>query len=550
MPHAKGAKAVVEALAHEGVKILFTIPGSHIFDIFDEFYGRTDFRLIYPKHEQSSSTMADVYGRLTGEPGVTLVTAGPGATNGLSGVAQAYQAGSPLVHISGTVARGSTPLEFHGVDDPDFLSKVFSPVAKMSVRVMRTEDIPRVFAQAFHVARSGRKGPVHIDLPADVLVEQAELEKYHRIAVEQKAVDDSLIREAAATLTRASRPVIYVGDAAAVCMKRETLLTLVERLQVPFVISDGALGFIPQDHPLYAGMASKHWDTHPVAESVLGEADALLSLGLRLGTPSADYLAQYAGGNHVHLYVEESPPSTSRVKSIVGDLDQAATRLTAELVTHPVAGAGWGELKERWRKADEALSKIVEDSSGKPIHPGLAVSLLKKYVEKGSIVTGDIGSNRVWTEAYLTTRVPCRYLGEGAWGAMGFALPATIGAKAVYPERRVVGVCGDGGFLMSCMELSTIAENKMDIVLIVLNDGKWGMNWQFQKLKYGGRLIGVDIHAPSFAKYAESFGLKGIRVEDPSELPTAYDKAFSSSKGTVVDVVTDHAQPYPFGKFP
>lgn len=550
MPVMKGSKAVFEALLREDVRTLFTIPGSHVFDLVDQFYERTDFKLIYPKYEQSASTMADACGRLTGEPGVCLVTAGPGATNGLSGVAQAFQAGSPMVHISGNVPTKGFLQDFHGVDDRDFIAKAFQPVTKMSMRVTDGKDIPRIFSQAFHVARSGRKGPVHIDVPIDVLSKEFDVEEYRKKAVEHHWVNGAMIKESASVLAKAEKPAIYVGDAATVSVTPERLLQLIETLQAPFIVSEGSVGFLPQDHALYAGMVSRHWDTHPIAEQILREADVLLLVGLRADTPFWDYVKKSSSASLIHLYVEETPSTSEPIQSIVGDLSHSVSRLTEEVGKHQVRTRLWFDLKEKWRRVNEDLRRIIEGKSEHPTHPGVTIDLLSRHISRDAIVSGDVGNTKTWLEAYLTTRIPCRYLAAGSWGAMGFALPAAIGAKIIHPDRRVVAVCGDGGLLMSCMELSTVAENRMNIVIVVLNDQKWGMNWQFQKRKYQGRFIGVDTHSPDFAKFAESFGLKGIRVEDQTELPGAYEEAFASNTATVIDVATDCSPDYPFGRFP
>ncbi|MBI4257831.1 MAG: thiamine pyrophosphate-binding protein [Thaumarchaeota archaeon] len=549
MPVMKSSKAIFEALLNEDVRTLFTIPGSHVFELLNEFYERTDFKLIYPKYEQSASTMADAYGRLTGEPGVCLVTAGPGATNGLSGVAQAYQAGSPMVHVSGNVPTKGFLQDFHGVDDRDFIAKAFHPVTKMSVRITDGKDIPKVFAQAFHVARSGRKGPVHIDVPVDVLASEADVEEYWKKAIEQHEVNEALIKESASVLAQAQKPAVYIADAASVSATQERLLSLIETLQAPFIISEGSIGFLPQDHALYGGMVSRHWDTHPIAEQILREADVLLLVGLRMNTPFWDYVKKNSSASLIHLYVEETSSGSDSAQSIIGDLNRSVSRLTEEVGGRQAKKPAWFDLREKWRKVNEDLHRIIQDG-GRPIHPGVTIDRLSKHVTRDTVVTGDVGNVKAWLEAYLATRVPCRYLGAGSWGAMGFAIPAAIGAKALHPDGKVVAVCGDGGFLMSCMELATIAENRMKMVVVVLNDAKWGMNWQFQKRKYQERFLGVDIHSPNFAKFAESFGLKGVRVEDPVKLSEAYEEAFSSNTATVIDVATDHSPSYPFGKFP
>lgn len=545
-------RAVVEALRAEGVDRIYCLPGSHVLEIYDALADCPAIRLVTCKLESSISLMADIHGRLTGEAGVSLVTAGPGAVNSLPGVAQAYDAASPLVHVSGAVPLDGAREAFHGVDDPDFTLRMFRDVTKWSVRVERIETIPEVFARAFQLARSGRPGPVHIEIPRETNTSRhlisprpAPVPPYRRLpAAERAPTPDDMVR-AVERLARARRPVIAAGKGVLRNGATEALAAVAERLAAPVIYPQDAIGVIRDDHPWAAGFFSL-WSLSPAFAGLLQEADLLLSVGLRAGTATSNLLAARAPAEHIFVnFGDDGSPQPSASLTLAAD---PSPFLQALLAT-PGAGprddpARRADLAAMRRTHREAMEQIAAQFRGaRPIHPGVAVWALAQALDPDAVVISDVGNCAVWLRNLLPVRHPHTHLQSGMWNAMGLALPSAIAAKLAGPRRQVVGVVGDGALLMSLGELGTALEQETPIVLLVLNDGAYGMIQKMQMRAFG-RAFGCEIRSPDFAALAQGFGGVGLRVEDPADLAPALRKALDAGIPAVVDVLTGD-YPYP-----
>ena len=527
------ARAVVEALTAEGVEYVFGLVGSHVLDIYDALADAPQIRHIAAKHENSAAFMAEAYGRLTGRPGVVLVTAGPGALNSISGVAQAYQNGTPMIHLSGTVPLTSGASEFHGTDQPDFLAKTFAEVTKWSVQVTRPQEIPDVLARAFQMAASGRPGPVHVEVPFDVLRMSAEaIPSYSRVEMVEPGVDAAAIKQLSSQLRRAQRPVICAGPDVLTRRVTAQLAALAQRLSAPIIVGGDALGAFPETHPLHAGAMIAYRLT-PAMAGWIKASDCLLLVGMRAG--SRDDKAIEAA--------VESP--AIRVPCDSGTLEALAAELNGIAQGNHVGTVA--ALEEERRRLRAALQAVIEPHRrSRPIHFGVAMEALATQLDARAITVTGTGNHREWARWFLPVRESISQLPEGLWGTMGWELSGAIAAKLVHPERQVVAVTGDGSVLMAAGDLTTAVESGANILIVIMNDARYGMIEREQQCKYG-RTIGVHLQPTDFAVWARACGASGLRVEQPEELEAAFHDALQQTRRTpvVVDIVCGAHYPCP-----
>jgi acetolactate synthase I/II/III large subunit len=538
---ATGGASVVDALKKSGVTMIFELPGLHTLPIYDALYDEPGIRRIMVKHEGNASVMADVYGRLTREPGVVLVAAGPGATNSISGVAQARVACSPVLHVSGTVPTEAPPSALHGLDDPDYLRKLFEPVTKRSVRVMRVGDIGAAISRGYELARRPRMGPVHVELPYDILVGKTRLQPQPRPKTEKRETKGPLSR-AKRLIERSSDPVIFAGKSVPREGATDKLVDLAERMRSPVVIHSYYPDAFPLDHELFAGDASE-WGVDPIAEAALSGADLILAVGVQWGSAETAFLKRFLTKPCIMIDVDRGYPDlvAPATVTLTGDLKKILSVLhgsrSREGLGDRNALGRILELKERFLRGTDAL--IEERILAKPIYPGLLAAEIANNAGKGAILSLDGSSTSSWFLDVYARRQSCTLLWPGAYGSIGFAFPAGIAAQVVHPKSRVIVATGDGGFLMSYMDIATAMENELPLTVVVTNNQTYGDIWHIQRARYGGRYIGTELQHVDYARLAESFGGRGIRVEEPSQLGDACREALDSGRFTVLDVVTD-----------
>ena len=549
-----GGEAVVEALECEGVDLLFGLPGISILPIYDRLYFSSKIRHLTVKHEASAAIMADMYGRLTGSVGVCLTIAGPGATNAVTAVAQAYDAASPMIHISGAELGGGKYEYFHGVDEPDFLRRIFEPVTKWSYRIESVEEIPQALAKAFRIAQSGRTGPVHIEVPWDVLESRGRVNEYVKQPPMESEPTEDAVRDLANILSTAEKPLIIVGRSVLRCFASKEVTDLAEILSAPIVVTAFEPSIVPSNHPLLVGdieyyvsaSSIEYYAKNPIIVDLFRETDTILSVGVRLGTPESELLKKASAARIVHIDVEDNRfrGEYDLYREVVCDIKIFLERLNAELrrrgsvKKRPHLVRLIGESKESLRrKLDEA---VVKFRNAKPIHPAVAVKELRKVLDRDAIVVSDVGMCQAWLKDYFEVYMPNSYIDPGCYGSMGFALPAAITAKLVFPDRQIAAVMGDGAFLMSLGEFHTAVENDLAIMVVILNDSKYNSIWHTQKSRYDGRFIACDLRPSSFSEYAKVYGVKGLRVTEPSQLNLAYEEALSSKEPSIVEVLIDH----------
>ena len=545
----RSGAAIVEALKAEGVEHIFGLVGSHVLEIYDALADEPTIRHITVKHETAASGMADAYGRLTGKPGVVLVTAGPGATNSLTGVAQAYMSASPMIHITGAVPTDASYESFHGVDKPDFLVRIFSEVTKWSVAIERPEDIPQVFARAFAIATSGRPGPVHIEIPQDVLLAEATpMDRYTRQTIAPQRLDGDTLGQLVAAIKGSRRPVIWAGKGVRATLADEALAELAELLEAPVILSGDAAGALPDTHPLSTGQLALY--AHTLLQRQLAtEADLIVAVGERGATGHADILfAAAATVPVVGIWLGNAgeAPDPRAGGGAVADLPVALGQLIEACgdQQRPVDRA----LRDRIAHGKDVLRQHIRDGirrdygQTRPLHYGLALDALPEIVDADTIVLGDIGSHNQWTRLVLQTLNRTTFTPEGYWGAMGFGLPAALAAKIAYPDKKVIAVTGDGCFLMASADFATGVEAGLNPVIVILNDRQYGMIVGMQEHNYG-RASETALDGPDFVAFARSFGADGMRVEEPEQMREALERGLASKTIFVIDAQCDYRFP-------
>ncbi|MFH1774228.1 MAG: acetolactate synthase large subunit [Methanobacteriota archaeon] len=535
----KGAEAIVKALEKEGVKVIFGIPGGASIPLYDVLYDAS-IRHILVRHEQGAAHAADGYARASGEVGVCSATSGPGATNLTTGIANAYMDSSPIVAFTGQVAR-----LFIGKDafqETDAIG-ITMPITKHNFQFRTVEEIPYVIKKAFKIAKTGRPGPVLIDIPKDVQELEGEIDFPKDIEITGYKPTlkghPKQIKKAAEMLINAARPIILAGGGVILSGAVEELRQIAEMLGAPVATSLMGKGAFPENHPFALGMIGMHG--RKAGNYAINDADVILAVGCRFSdrtTAAVSCFAPEAEIIHVDIDPAEIGKNVEVALPVVGD----AKLVLKDLIKF---------LKEYAKKENtEWTNKIKEykrefqpymDYDDVPLKPPRVIKEIMKALGEDDIVTTEVGQCQMWAAHYLERTKARTFISSGGLGTMGFGFPAAMGAKVAKPNNNVIDIAGDGSFLMNSQELATVVENDIPVVAAVLNNRYLGMVRQWQELFYKKRYSAVDLgNSPDFVKLAEAYGAQGIKVEKPEEIAPAVKKAFKSGKPTVIDVIVDH----------
>ncbi len=555
-PAMHAGEAVAEALREEGVERVYSVPGSHIHPIYDGLSRVQSIRFVTCKMEPNTSLMADAYGRLTGKPGVCVVTAGPGGLNSMAGVAQAYGAASPMVHIGGAVPLKADLEAFHGVDDPSFVHQMFKHITKWSARVERIEDIPEVMAKAFHIARSGRPGPVHVELPrasdySEYILqeENAVLPAYQPIPTVTHKPDPQDVDRYAQRLMAARSPVLAAGKGIIRKGAMQELAELAMKLQAPVVFPQDAIGVIPEAHPFFAGHFS-HARSYPLCAEALQRADLVLGMGLRAGAVEMTELNERVSGDKLILIgfddVAESRYHGDNQRVADPKLFLAALLERLGSYQRPQNDALIQQMAEGKAAVRRSLAAQSEPhKNDQPIYPGILMDAMNAVLDDNAVVTSDVGNCQMWARTFRRIATPESFMQSGVWNAMSYGLPTAIVAKMEFPKRDVVALAGDGAFLMTIGDLPTAAEYGANILMIVHNNGTFGQTYMQQTNIYG-HTYGTTFKSPNFAEIARACGAEGIRVTDPKDIEGALRQGLAATKQkpALVEVMVAD-RPYP-----
>ena len=553
-----GAQALIKSLEMQGVEVMFGLPGGAILPVYDPILG-SSIRHVLVRHEQGAGHMAEGYAIVTGRPGVAMVTSGPGATNVVTPLSNAYMDSTPLVVVSGQVPTGAIGTDAFQECD---ITGVTMGITKHNWLVQSAEDIPRVVAAAFHVATTGRPGPVLIDVPKDVSnatmewywpgsVEDLDLPGYRPVTV----ADPADVRRAAALMAAATRPVIYAGGGILKSRAAGALRELAERTGFPVVTTLMARGAFPDSHPQCLGMPGMHGNY--TAVTAMQRADLLVALGARFDDRVTGRVDAFAPGARV-VHVDIDPAEIGKVRradvGIAGDCAQVIEALLAALesggssIAAPSggsAGAASRDLGPWWdqiRDWQQRFPLHYERSEDAPIKPQMVVETLRDLSPEDTIVVAGVGQHQMWASQYWRFDHPYTWVNSGGAGTMGFAVPAAVGAKVGRPDRTVWAIDGDGCFQMTAQELVTATAERIPVKVAILNNAYLGMVRQWQEMFYGERYSEVYLSPdlPDYVKWAEAMGCVGIRAEDPAEVAPAIEKANAiDDRPVVIDFRTD-----------
>lgn len=528
-----GAEILIETLIEEGVEIIFGYPGGVLLPLMDKLYDTKEIKFVLTRHEQGAAHMADGYARATGKVGVCMATSGPGATNLTTGIATANMDSSAVVAITGQVRTSLIGNDAFQEADTTGLMR---PITKHGYLVKNVADLARNTKEAFHIARTGRPGPVVLDVPVDVTINEpvGKLDKKIRLPGYKPRVDGhpQQIVAAAAALNAAERPVLYVGGGAIIANASAAVRALAEASNAPVTMTLMGLGAFPGDHPLCLGMLGMHGTA--TANYAVTEADLLFSIGARFDDRVTGKLDAFAPkAKIVHLDIDPTSISKNvRVHvPVVGD----AGRILKEMLPHVrhVPRDGWHKQIADW-KAKHPLSY---DDSGSEIKPQAVLEEICRMVPEDTIITTEVGQNQMWTALWYTFRQPRTLITSGGLGTMGYGLPAALGAQAGLPDRLVIDIAGDGSIQMNIQELTTAVNYGLPVKVVILNNGCLGMVRQWQELFYGRRYAQTMLSGnPDFVKLAEAYGATGMRITEKSEIHGALEEMIKADGPVILDV--------------
>ena len=477
-----------------------------------------------------------------------MVTAGPGAANSIAGIGQAYGAASPVVHISEAIPVNAEKEAFHGVDDSAFVAKMFEDVTKWSVKVERIEDLSEIMAKAFHIAQSGRPGPVHVEVPRATDQSPYMLQKdpiplptYQPLPIEPSPIDDKKIEEIAEKLLAATFPVICAGKGVIRKNAASELIEIAEQLSIPVFYPQDSMGILPIESDLALGHFywKKYW---PLIEEFMPECDLLLSVGIRAGTAEMRDIFRVAPKQHILIGFDDlGTQSQSDADQSVMDpkLFLAALKKCVKNESRPTNSQLRQKIASRKAEIQQHINAQTDvHKNTVPIHPGYLMKALTECVKPDTIISSDVGNCQIFARYYLPLHNDLSFMQSGVWNAMSFGLPTAIVAKLEHPERDVIGLSGDGAFMMTMGDLITVVELKANIVMVVLNDGAFGQMIPQQTTNYGSAYE-CEFLSPNFAEFAHACGALGIRVEDPNEINNAVQTALKAGVPAIVEVMTD-----------
>ena len=536
-----GSQAIVKCLQEEGVKTLFGFPGGAVLDLYDQLYD-AEIQHVLVRHEQGAVHAADAYARVTGEVGVALLTSGPGATNGVTGIATAYMDSIPVVILTGQVP---TPLIGNDAFQEVDIVGITRPCTKHNYLVKSSADLVPTIREAFHIARTGRPGPVLIDLPKDVVAGMISYpeKKPIRMPNYQPTYEPHIgqIGKACKAILNAVRPVLYVGGGVILSDSHADLTELATRLNIPVTMTLMGLGAFPGSHDLSLGMLGMH-GTY-TANMAVANCDLLIAVGARFDDRVTGRLDAFARNAEI-IHIDIDPTSISKnVKvdiPIVADCKYALTAINNWLNSQkaPQPGKTDARLKEwlatinQW-KAEHPLSY---KDDGDIIKPQYVVEMLDELTGGEAIITTEVGQNQMWTAQFYKFNSPRRFVTSGGLGTMGFGLPAAIGAKMAFPDRHVIDIAGDGSIQMNIQELATARQYKCPVKVAILNNGYLGMVRQWQELFYNKRYSSTIMDTvPDFVALARAFGAVGLRAEKKSEVKAVIQEALATDNVVIMD---------------
>jgi len=543
MTKMSGAQALLEALKRQNAKVIFGIIGGATLPIYDVLYD-SEIRHILSRHEQCAAHAADGYARASGKPGLCMATSGPGATNLVTGIANAYMDSSPVIAFTGQVStytpNSSYMIGRDAFQEADIIG-ITTPITKYNYQVKEVAEIPNTVKIAFHIATTGRPGPVLIDLPKNTQTDTGEMEFSDGIEIrgyKPKYDPHPLqVKKATELLVGAEKLMILAGGGLISSNASQELLELAELLMAPVATTLMGKGCFPENHPLSIGNIGMHGTR--AANQLILETDVLLAVGTRFSDRSTGKLDTFRSDKKIIQIDIDSAEIGKNVDvdiPIVADAKRTLKTIH-ELIIKQVKKRKDTVWPRRVKEVKEQLLNNASVEEGKDLKPQTLLKELRKILPEDAIVTTEVGQNQMWAALYYKAFKPRTFISSGGLGTMGFGFPASLGAKVACPDRIVVDIAGDGSFIMTEQDLACSVEENIPVTVIVLNNSMLGMVAQWQRLFYNRRYSAVKLgHVPNFVKLAEAYGAQGVRIGSLSEFSKAVRKAIKSEVTTVIDV--------------
>ncbi len=528
-----GAQMVMESFLRVGVDTIFGLPGGAnlpLYDVLPEYYPRIKHYMV--KHEQAAAHAADAYARIKGQAGVCYGTSGPGATNLVTGIANAFMDSVPLVCVTGQVIRALIGRD--GFQEAD-IQGITIPITKHNELVLDVDDIPRAMQQAFHIATTGRPGPVLVDIPRDTLQQKGEFYWSDNVQLRgyrQNGLtpDPHEIQKAADLIAQAERPVILAGHGVIISRAYDELLKLAETANIPVITTLLGISGFPGTHPLYLGMPGMHgmyWNNRAI-----NEADLLIGLGVRFDDRVTGRLADFAPKAkivHIDIDAAEIGKNVRPAAAIHCDLKAGLVELNKHVKSKD--RSAWFQWIEEMRHNHPSI--VIPETD--EVLPQYVIDSIYRETKGDCIICTGVGQHQMWAAQFFWYDRPNSFVTSGGLGTMGFEVPAAMGAQVAAPDETVWSICGDGGFMMTLQELATIAEYKWPIKFAIINNGTLGMVRQWQELFYDNNTVSTPLANPDFVKLAEAFGIKGLRAERKDQVAPVIQAAMEHDGPVVVD---------------
>ncbi len=541
-----GAQAVVACLEAEGVEHLFGYPGGQAIKLFDALYD-SDLHFVLARHEQGATHMADGYARATGKAGVVLVTSGPGATNTVTGIATAYMDSVPLVVITAQVPCGVIGTDSFQESD---IFGITLPVVKHSFMVKDPSELAQTFKEAFHIAQTGRPGPVLIDIPSDVsgadvffaYPDDVDIPSY-KPTVRGNAKQ---VRQAASYIAHADRPILYVGGGVIIADACDEVAHLAQMMQIPVVTTLMAKGAYPSSSPLNLGPIGMHGSKY--ANQAMTDSDLIIAVGARFSDRVTGKLDEFAPHAKV-VHIDVDPAEIGKVREvqvpIVGDAKNVVSGIIAALEKTGAKARTeeWLELIAQWRRRYPVLHPQVEQRTEGIVPERVMEQLSERLGQDDSIVTTEVGQHQMWAAQFIERDEPRTFITSGGLGTMGFGFPAALGAQLAFPDKTVVCIAGDGSFQMNEQEMSTAMAQRLPVKVLILDNSCLGMVHQWQELFYHKRYEQTELDCnPDFVKLADAFGWQAARVSEGDDVGAALDAMLSTPGPYLLDVTIARSQ--------
>jgi acetolactate synthase I/II/III large subunit len=537
-----GAEAVIRCLLAEGVDLVYGYPGGAIMPVYDELYKfRDQLHHVLVRHEQGATHAAQGFARATGKVGVAIATSGPGATNLVTGIADAQIDSTPMVCITGQV--GKHLLGSDAFQETDIIG-ISTPVTKWNYQITEAHEIPAIMAKAFYIAKSGRPGPVLIDITKNAQFDELDFSYEKCTSVRSYKPVPKLnldkVKDAATLINSAKKPFIVFGQGIILGQAEALLKELVEKSGIPAAWTILGLSAMPTDHPLNVGMLGMHGNYGP--NVLTNECDVLIALGMRFDDRVTGNLATYAKQAKVIHFEIDAAEIDKNVKTTVAVWADVKESLTAliPLIEKKSHDAWHNEFKEKYKiELDKVINEELKPTNNKGISMGETIEMINKHSNGDAIMVSDVGQHQMFTCRYSKFNTSKSNVTSGGLGTMGFALPAAIGAKMGMPEREVVAIIGDGGFQMTIQELGTIFQTKVPVKIVVLNNEFLGMVRQWQELFFDNRYASTEMINPNFVAIAEGYYIKAKKVTKREDLDAAVAEMMASKDAYFLEVMVE-----------